>query len=346
MHVDYIIVGCGLAGIHFCEQLVANNKTFIVYDNHSQQSSTVAGGLYNPVVLKRFTSIWKGKEQLEFALPIYHRLEKELNIIVDYKIPVLRRFTSNEEQNDWFIASDKPLLKEYLSDKIITNNNALIDAPFGFGKVLQTGRIEVKVLINAYIKRLKIKECFFEDIFVYDALKISKNQIQYNSVSAKYIVFAEGYGLKKNPYFNYLPLDGVKGELITIHAPDLKIDYILKSSVFIFPHGNDLYSVGATYEWKDKTNTITKKGREELLDKLKTFVKCPFEVINQVAGIRPTVLDRRPLVGQHHLHKNMFVLNGLGTRGVIIGPYVAKKLFGCIENGEDLEKEININRFN
>ena len=345
MKVDYIIVGCGLAGIHFCEQLVAHNKTFVVYDNHSQQSSTVAGGLYNPVVLKRFTSIWKGKEQLELALPIYHRLEKELSVTLDFKIPVLRRFTSNEEQNNWFLASDKPLLKEYLSDNINVNNNPSIDAPFGFGEVLQTGRIDVKVLIHAYINRLKNKECFFEDDFVYDALTITEKQVQYNSVKAKNIVFAEGYGLKQNPYFNYLPLDGVKGELITIHSPDLKIDFILKSSVFIFPHGNDLYSVGATYEWNDKTNAITKKGREELLNKLKTFIMCPFKVIGQVAGIRPTVLDRRPLIGQHHLHKNMFVLNGLGTRGVIIGPYVAKKLFDCIENSEVLEREININRF-
>jgi len=58
-HVDYIIVGCGLAGIAFCEQLNAANKTFIVFDNASQHSSTIAGGLYNPVVLKRFTPVWK-----------------------------------------------------------------------------------------------------------------------------------------------------------------------------------------------------------------------------------------------------------------------------------------------
>jgi hypothetical protein len=29
----------------------------MVYDDTSQKSSTVAGGLYNPVVLKRFTPV-------------------------------------------------------------------------------------------------------------------------------------------------------------------------------------------------------------------------------------------------------------------------------------------------
>ena len=41
----------------------------------------------------------------------------------------------------------------------------------------------------------------------------------------------------------------------------------------------------------------------------------------------------------------MFVLNGLGTRGVMIGPYIAKQLFNHIENEMPLDDEINIIRF-
>ncbi|NNC45652.1 MAG: FAD-binding oxidoreductase, partial [Winogradskyella sp.] len=59
----------------------------------------------------------------------------------------------------------------------------------------------------------------------------------------------------------------------------------------------------------------------------------------------PTVPDRRPMVGQHSQHKPLYILNGLGTRGVMIAPYVAEKLFNFIENGEPLDNEININRF-
>ena len=124
------------------------------------------------------------------------------------------------------------------------------------------------------------------------------------------------------------------------------MDYVLKSSAFLIPlKEKDQYIVGATYEWTDKTNTVTQKAKEELLNKLKTFLKCDFEVIDQVAGIRPTVKDRRPLVGAHPEHKNMFVLNGLGTRGVMIGPYIAKQLFNHIENEMPLDDEINISRF-
>jgi glycine/D-amino acid oxidase-like deaminating enzyme len=136
-----------------------------------------------------------------------------------------------------------------------------------------------------------------------------------------------------------------KGELLTIHAPDLKIDFILKGPVFLIPLEDNHYIVGATYNWDDTSNEVTLKAKEELLSKLKTFLNCPFQVVNHVAGIRPTVRDRRPLVGQHPVYKNMYVLNGLGTRGVMIGPYVAKQLFEFIEFGKPLEEEIDIKRY-
>ena len=87
------------------------------------------------------------------------------------------------------------------------------------------------------------------------------------------------------------------------------------------------------------------KAKEELLRKLGRLISCPFKVIDQVAGIRPTVKDRRPLVGSHSTFSNLHVLNGLGTRGVMIGPYVAKQFFDFIENKMPLEKEIDIKRF-
>lgn len=345
MKVDYIIVGVGLAGISFCEQLKANNKDFVVFDNQSQQSSTVAGGLYNPVVLKRFTSVWKSKEQLEIALSMYKQLETTLGVKLDYKIPVYRKFASFEEQNDWFTASDKPMLSEYLSTDIVKNKNECINAPYGFGEVLQTGRIDVKSLVEEYKAYLLENHLLIEDKFNYDNLKIDNVLIQYKNIITRNIVFAEGFGVVRNPFFKHLPLVPTKGELLTIKAPNLKIDYVLKAGVFLIPLGDDMYIVGATYEWTDITHTVTKKAKETLLSKLDKLIKCEYEVVNQVAGIRPTVKDRRPLVGKHTNYKNVFVLNGLGTRGVMIGPYVAKQLYNFIEYRIPLEEDIDVLRF-
>ncbi|WP_417370391.1 NAD(P)/FAD-dependent oxidoreductase [Gelidibacter japonicus] len=343
--VDYLIVGCGLAGVSFCEELRAHDKSFVVFDDQSQQSSIVAAGLYNPVILKRFTEVWKAKEQLEMAWDFYEDLENLLGVKLDYKLPVYRRFTSVEEQNDWFNASDNPTLEAFLSPKVIKNENPAIDAPFGFGEVHDTGRIDTSTLLNHYKLFLRTINSYSNETFDYSLLSMQEKSLSYKNLNAKFIVFAEGYGMVKNPFFEYLPLNVVKGEVLTIKAPDLKMDFILKSSVFVVPENDDCYSVGATYNWEDKTHEITEEAKNELLEKFENIIHCDYELVNQMAGIRPTVKDRRPLVGTHSKHKNMAILNGLGTRGVMIGPYVAKQLFLHLLKAQPLDAEIDIKRF-
>ena len=345
MDYDVLVVGCSLAGIAYCDVLEQNDLSFKVFDDNSQQSSKVAAGLYNPVILKRFSKVWEVKSQLDIALPFYERIEHTLSKTFDYKIPIHRLFHSIEEQNLWFEASDKPDLAPYLSLDLVNNSNSNVSAPFGFGKVNQCGRLDTAYFINAYREYLNEKGLFTNARFDYTSLEILSNGIKYKGVSAKKIIFCEGFGVLQNPFFNYLPLNGTKGELITIHAPDLKLNQIIKSAVFVIPLGDDLYSVGSTYAWDDKTGLPTEGAREELESKLKRFIKCDYKVVKHVAGIRPTVKDRRPLVGQHPKHEHLYILNGLGTRGVLIGPYVALHLFNAIYKNRPLKSELSIDRF-
>lgn len=343
--LDYIVVGLGLAGISFCERLEGNNKSFAAVSDNSQTSSVIAGGLYNPVILKRFTLAWKAKEQLEKAIPFYQGLEEKLSVKLDFKVPVLRRFGSIEEQNLWFEASDKKGLSYFLSTKLIANKNPEINAPFGYGEVLYTGRIDTAALLNSYAHYLVEQRLFLKETFDHGALRISKDHVAYKSLRARQIVFAEGFGIKHNPYFKYLPLNGTKGELLTIKAPTLNENRVIKSSVFIIPLGDNLYRVGATYKWKDKSNIPTQEAESELLQKLDTFLTCHYEVVDHVAGIRPTVSDRRPLVGRHPKFGNLYVLNGFGSRGVMIAPFASEKLYEAIEKKVPIPEEMDISRF-
>ena len=94
MMKDYIIVGSGLAGIAFAETLLQHNKSFVVFENQSQNSSSIAGGLYNPVILKRFSQVWNANQQLELANSFYSAIEKKLGVQFDFKIPIFRKFFS------------------------------------------------------------------------------------------------------------------------------------------------------------------------------------------------------------------------------------------------------------
>lgn len=343
--VDYLIVGLGLAGIAFCERLEQHGKTFVVINDDSQTSSNIAGGLYNPVILKRFSLAWKAGEQMEMVLPFYKALEDKLGESLDFKVPVLRIFASVEEQNLWFEAADKKKLQPYLSTKLIPNTNPCLSAPFGFGEVLHTGRVDTKRLAKLYSGYLSRKKLLHKKTFNFADLKIGTNSLSYRALSAKRIVFATGFGLKGNWYFNYLPLNGTKGELLTINAPALKEGSVIKSSVFIIPIGNDHYRVGATYKWKDKSNEPTSEARRELQTKLDTFLNCDYKITSHVAGIRPTVADRRPLLGKHPVFNHMYVLNGFGSRGVMIAPYASDQLYQYIENGRSLDPEMDISRY-
>ncbi|PJJ09333.1 glycine/D-amino acid oxidase-like deaminating enzyme [Flavobacterium sp. 1] len=343
--IDYIIVGAGLAGISFCERALLHEKSFVVFNNDSQNSSKIAGGLYNPVILKRFSEVWQAKEQLELMTDFYSNLSSRIPNKFDFKVPILRKFFSIEEQNNWFAASDKVALAPFLSTSLCFNEYEGIDSPFGYGEVLQTGFVDTASLLSKYHDFLLSRQLLLNETFDYDALIVEEDRVLYKNLEAKHIVFAEGFGLHANPFFNELPLDGTKGELFVIKAPDLKLDVIVNTSVFILPLGNDLFKVGATYNWKDKTDLPTEEGKKVLIDRIKEIVSCEFEIIEHYAGVRPTVRDRRPLVGTHSEYKRVHVLNGLGTRGVMLGPAMAKALYDNIENCILLDKEIDIKRF-
>ena len=345
MNVDYIIVGFGLAGLAFAETLSKNKKSFMVFEDNSQNSSLVAGGVYNPVILKRFTPVWDAIDQLKIAIPFYSDLEKKFKKKFNQTFNIQRVFASIEEQNNWFNACDKTFFTEYMVPEVIKNNNEHINAPLGFGKLINTGKIETQVLLKEYKAYLANKDAIQFEEFEYALLKFDDYSVSFKDIKAKYVVFCEGFGVKKNPYFKNIPLKEAKGELLTIHAPELKIDFLLKSSIFIMPLGNDHYKVGATFNWTDKTLLPTEEGKEELLTKLKKIITAKFEVVDQIAGIRPTVKDRRPILGKHHRYEQLAILNGLGTRGVMLAPKMAEKLFNHLENNYPLDKEISITRF-
>lgn len=345
MKVDYIIVGLGLAGLSFAEELIKTNKSFIVFENNSQRSSLVAGGVYNPVILKRFTPVWNAKEQLAIAMPFYESLEKRFGQKLDDKFPTRKVFKSIEDQNNWYIASDKPQLSEYMNPNIIREKIEGIIGDFGFGEVYQTGRIDTHQLISSYRQFLIESGRLRIESLDHSLIEFRQEGVSYKEIETKRIVFCEGFGMKSNPYFNYLPLNGTKGETITIKAPDLNVNFLTKSTLFVLPLGDGLYKVGATFNWTDKTSEPTKLGRSELTEKLDKVLSVPYEIVEHNAGVRPTVKDRRPLVGIHPKHSELAVLNGLGTRGVMIAPTVAGELFEYLELGKTLDKEIDISRF-
>ncbi|MFV0530256.1 MAG: NAD(P)/FAD-dependent oxidoreductase [Flavobacteriales bacterium] len=342
---DYIIVGQGLAGSLFAYKCLQHNKHFLLIDSNKNNASKVSSGMYNPVVLKRFTPVWNALEQIKKVEEIFHDIEKIFHLNLIEKIKIHRIFHSVEEQKTWLKKATKDELIPFLNTEISPINNPFIKNNFATGEVFKGGKVDVILFLKTFRNYCIENQQLLEETFEYSDLNIKKTFVEYKTFRAKQIVFCEGYGLKENPFFNYLPLVGNKGETMIIKCPDLNLSKVVKSKVFIMPLENDYYFIGATYNWNDKDDVPTKEGKEELVSRLKTFLKTDFEIIKHQAGMRPTVIDRRPLVGKHETHGNLYVLNGLGTRGIMLGCSMAEELYNFIENNESLTNEIDIDRF-
>ena len=113
----------------------------------------------------------------------------------------------------------------------------------------------------------------------------------------------------------------------------------------MLPIGDDLFIVGTTYDWNNLNDEPTEKARNEIAEKLSKVLKVPFEIVDQQAGVRPSVNDRRPVIGLHPEHSSLGVFNGMGTKGVMLSPYFSEHFYLHLEKGNTLDKEVNISRF-
>lgn len=345
MKVDCLIVGSGLAGLCFAETLYQHGRSFTLISDDSQQASEVAGGLYNPLILNRFTLAFKAAEQLDLAIPFYQTIEARLGQTFDFKQEVLRIMHDAGEQNRWFESRDRSGYSRFMDEAFVDSPHPNVEAPHKLARVLETGRLDTAAFRKAYIAWLKSAGLYAQERFEHAQLKLSAATATYQQFEADQVIFAEGFGLKQNPYFNYLPLQGSKGELLTIYAPELDLQQVLKSTVFIIPLGDHRYRVGATYDNHRLDNLPTEEARAYLLERLRKFLKVDFEVEAHVAGVRPSVSDRKPLVGRHPQHAQLAVLNGFGSRGVMIAPFAADALYQNLFEGAELDAELDIRRF-
>ena len=82
-----------------------------------------------------------------------------------------------------------------------------------------------------------------------------------------------------------------------------------------------------------------------MLSKLEKILNLPYQILEHKAQIRATVVDRRPLLGNHPLNNKLFILNGMGTRGVLMAPLLSQWLYEYIENQSKLPEAVDVKRF-
>ena len=123
---DCLIIGQGLAGSLLARELIAmKQRVLVVDDYHQSSSSTVAGGLINPVTGKRLTL----QPGIDYLLPaaqrLYRTIEQKARRHFFYPLPMLRIFQDEEERGYFERRGLKPTIffeaERYGKNRLVLN---------------------------------------------------------------------------------------------------------------------------------------------------------------------------------------------------------------------------------
>ena len=101
--------------------------------------------------------------------------------------------------------------------------------------------------------------------------------------------------------------------------------------------GGYQYICGATYDFNTIDEIPTQEGKEKLIMSVEKIITPTFRVSGHFASIRPSTIDRRPIIQQHKDHPLLYIFNGLGSKGVMMGPWMANMLCQQLVKGEILD---------
>ncbi|MHA6696181.1 NAD(P)/FAD-dependent oxidoreductase [Chryseobacterium sp. A301] len=340
--IEYLIVGDGYGALFFAHQLLKHEKSFLLFSEGKKSASHISAGIVNPVVLKKFTTFDRAMEQIEALHQTLEEMETYTGVNYFVDEPISRIFHDQKERELWERKALDPLLAPFLSLDFSTLDGLL--NPFGVGKVNHSGRIRVEAFFSDLRKVLQDKNALLEERFDYERLNPEKRT--YRDIPYKYVVFAEGMGVKENPYFKQIPVNPNKGHQINVELKDLEsLSVVVKKKHFLFLSEKNRFYYGGTYDRHSESLEVEPTAIEQLTNGLSEFYEGSILSVDPHFGFRPTVKDRRPILGGHKEHAALFVLNGLGARGVLNGNFYAKQLFDHIDKESALSFEVDLKRF-
>jgi glycine/D-amino acid oxidase-like deaminating enzyme len=337
--VDFLVIGQGIAGTVFSFKALQQGFRVHVVDRVPDTSaSKVAGGLINPITGRFFKKSWRFDELLPSIESTYREMEALLNIQCWHLMPIYRMLSSIQELNDWELCRAKPGYEAYMGSCFRLEDDRL-QAHEGLAPVNNGSWLETAQLIDSYRAFLLDTGRFSADNFDIADLQASS----WKGVSFKHIVFCQGIASSEHPFFRGLSLRAAKGEVMVIEMDGPDLDFVLNKNMLFIPLGNGQYKVGATFEHTEDTS-LTESGLAELSMKLESVIRSPYRIVRRQAGIRPTVKDRRPLLGRSDVFPDAYVFNGLGTKGVSLAPYFAEHLLNFIIRNKPLLPEVDWKR--
>lgn len=320
---DVIIIGQGIAGTILSYYLEQEKAHYLVIDYLNPSSaSRVAAGLYNPVSFKRINPVLQANEIFMDLEKFYQGLENYCDAKFLHPIGILKYLSGEYEKNEWCFKADQ--YPQFISTEIIPKFE-------NFGKVKYSGFINMPVFLSSYRNKLISSQKLLNESIDYQNIKANNSELSLRINEKEYLtkklIFCEGYQIRNNPFFNHRTLSPTKGEVLRIKTDqEIFIPSILHKSGFVVPLSNNEFLAGTTYDRDDLSLEPTKLAKESISEVFEALIpNTAYSIIDHKASLRPNTRNRMPIFEAHPSYKNMFVLNGLGSRGIAIAPKFIKE---------------------
>lgn len=343
-----LIVGQGLAGTILSHTLTQRGVAHHVMDNHHRFAAThAAAGIINPITGRRYVKSWLIDTLIPAAVKCYRQFEDLLDSRFLKEVRIYRTLSNTAQENNWLTATDRPGYDRYakgMVDKAGAYSGHLNEKA-SYGIIDGALQVDISRLINEYRRYLIGRDMMIDTEFDFKKFDPQHQPTTIEGISFDLIIFSEGFKAIDNPYFNYLPFQPVKGEALIVSMPDLNAQEILRDEIFLVPFGKNVFWSGGGYEKQFEDHMPGRLFACSWRDRIRKLITIPFKQVDHKAGIRPSVRDRRPIIGKHPRYRNLAIFNGMGTKGTSLGPYWAGHFVEHILDGTPLDLLVNISRF-
>ncbi|HVI45491.1 MAG TPA: FAD-binding oxidoreductase [Chitinophaga sp.] len=340
--VDYLIVGQGIAGTMLSWFLLRAGKRVIMMDDGKANSaSRVAAGIINPVSGRRFEPAWMYDTIYPFARATYEEMGKLLQVDV-FRERELWSVFPTQQMRDAFISKTNG--NAYTEMPAQLRYEGLLDQPFG-AAIVRGATVNLRALLPAWRSYLEAREALVSSHFQQDRLEVKGTGVVYEDIQADKIIFCDGMATAASPFFKEVKFLPNKGEVLLVRIPGLDTADIIKKGITLVPQEDGLFWAGSSFVWDYENEAPTLQQREILERNLGQLLKAPYEIQGQLASVRPSGNDRRPIVGLHPQYPAIGLFNGLGTKGCSLAPFMAAHFAEVLSGNALLMREISLERY-